>query len=72
MVDLPQRMAAGRGLCRRIPKGEKPANLSVQKVAKVEVVIHIKTAKAFGLTSPLTLLSRADEGHVYDEMRQRD
>jgi putative ABC transport system substrate-binding protein len=58
VTDLYRRVA---GYAVRILKGEKPADLPVQRSTKIELFINLKTSNALGITVPVTLLGRADE-----------
>jgi putative ABC transport system substrate-binding protein len=45
----------------RILNGANPAELPIQEPVKFDFIVNLKTAKALGLTLPLSILARADE-----------
>jgi putative ABC transport system substrate-binding protein len=59
--DLPDMFRRAGGYVARILAGAKPADLPVERPARFDMVVNLRTAKALGITIPETLLVRADE-----------
>jgi putative ABC transport system substrate-binding protein len=45
----------------RILKGDKPSELPIEQITKIQLIFNTRTANALGLTIPETLLATADE-----------
>jgi len=60
-TDFPQAWRQAGVYTGRILKGEKPADLPVQQVTKMELIINLRTAKTLGLDVPVGLSAGASE-----------
>ena len=60
-ANFPAQFRRAAELVDKILRGTKPGDIPVEQPTKFEIVVNLITAQALGLTSPPTLLARADE-----------
>jgi ABC-type uncharacterized transport system substrate-binding protein len=60
-ANIPDGYRIGGNYVGRILKGEKPADLPVQQVTRIETVLNLKAARALGIEVPTATLLRADK-----------
>lgn len=60
-IDLADLLRGAATYVDRILRGTQPNELPVQLPTKFELIVNLKTAKAFGVTFPQTVIARADD-----------
>ncbi len=60
-IEYPVALRKLAELTGKILRGEKAANLPVDRTAKLELAVNVKTAKAIGVEIPDSVLKRADK-----------
>jgi putative ABC transport system substrate-binding protein len=60
-ADLVDNFRRAASYVDRILRGSKPGELPVQFPTKFQMILNLKTAKALGLTVPVSIMLRADE-----------